>query len=105
MLDVFLDVVLPVIIVALLGGAVGRWRGITVPPLSGLVFYLFGPALVFDSMSKTELSAELGLKISATKGVGHPLDRASKGGDVPARKRGTGLAVDDEVRSAANRIA
>ena len=65
MLDVFLDVVLPVIIVALLGGAVGRWRGITVPPLSGLVFYLFGPALVFDSMSKTELSAELGLKILA----------------------------------------
>ena len=65
MLDVFFDVVLPVIIVALLGGAVGRWRGITVPPLSGLVFYLFGPALVFNSMSKTELSASLGVKIVA----------------------------------------
>ena len=65
MLDVFLDVVLPVIIVALLGGAVGRWRGITVPPLSALVFYLFGPALVFDSMADTELSAELGGKIVA----------------------------------------
>jgi predicted permease len=64
-LDVFLDVVLPVIIVAILGGAVGRWRGIPIPPLSGLVFYLFGPALVFNSMSKTELSAELGLKILA----------------------------------------
>jgi predicted permease len=69
MLDVFFDVVLPVIVVALLGGAVGRWRGIPIPPLSGLVFYLFGPALVFDSMSKTELSAELGLKILAVMAV------------------------------------
>lgn len=65
MLDVFLDVVLPVIIVALLGGAVGRWRSIPVPPLSGLVFYLFGPALVFNSMANTELSAGLGIRILA----------------------------------------
>ncbi len=65
MLSVFFDVVLPVILVALLGGAVGRWRGITIPPISGLVFYLFGPALVFNSMSKTELSAGLGVKILA----------------------------------------
>ncbi len=65
MLDVFFNVVLPVLIVAALGGIVGRWRGVTVPPLSGLVFYLFGPALVFNSMSTTELSAGLGFKILA----------------------------------------
>lgn len=63
MLDVFLEVVLPVIIIALLGGAVGRWRGVTVAPLSALVFFLFGPALVFDSMSTTELSAGVSIKI------------------------------------------
>jgi predicted permease len=65
MLNVFLDVVVPVFLVALLGGLVGRWRGITIPPLSGLVFYLFGPSLVFNSMSTTELSANLGIKILA----------------------------------------
>jgi predicted permease len=65
MLDVFFDVVLPVLFVALLGGIVGRWRGVTVAPLSGLVFYLFGPSLVFNSMSTTELSAALGFKILA----------------------------------------
>jgi predicted permease len=65
MLDVFFDVVLPVLFVALLGGVVGRWRGVTVAPLSGLVFYLFGPSLVFNSMSTTELSAALGFKILA----------------------------------------
>lgn len=63
MLDVFLNVVLPVIIIALLGGVVGRWRQVTVAPLSALVFYLFGPALVFHSMAMTELSADVGLRI------------------------------------------
>jgi malate permease and related proteins len=65
MLDVFLDVVLPVMLIALLGGAVGRWRSVTVAPLSAMVFYLFGPALVFHSMAMTELSAGMGLRIFA----------------------------------------
>ena len=63
MLDIFLNVVLPVIIVALLGGLVGRWRAVTIQPLSALVLYLFSPALVFHSMANTELSAAMGGKI------------------------------------------
>ncbi|HEX5140755.1 MAG TPA: AEC family transporter [Dehalococcoidia bacterium] len=63
MLDVFLDVILPVAIVALLGGVIGRWRAVTVAPLSSLVFYLFGPALVFNSLATTELSADVSFKI------------------------------------------
>jgi predicted permease len=63
MLEVFTDIVLPVVIIALLGAIIGRWRGLTVPPLSSLVFYLFGPALVFHSMSTTELSAGVGVRI------------------------------------------
>ncbi len=63
MLDVFLDVVLPVALVAILGGVFGHWRGATVAPISALVFYLFSPALVFSSLSRTELSADVSLRI------------------------------------------
>ena len=65
MLDVFLDVVLPVAICVLLGAAIGRWRGVTVAPLSALVFYLFAPALVFHALATTELPADVSFKIVA----------------------------------------
>ena len=65
MLKVFLEVVLPVALVAIAGGVVGRWRGIVVGPVSALVFYLFSPALVFHSMQTTQVSPDLGFKIVA----------------------------------------
>lgn len=65
MLKVFLEIVLPVALVAIAGGLVGRWRKIPVAPLSGLVFYLFAPALVFHSMQTTQLSADVSVKIIA----------------------------------------
>src|SRR5215471_2183918 len=65
MLRVFLDVVLPVALVALLGGVVGRWRRVPVPPASTLVFYLFSPALVFESISTTNVSADAAARIVA----------------------------------------
>jgi predicted permease len=63
MLEVFLEIVLPVFLVALAGGAVARWRAIPVAPLSGVVFYLFSPALVFYSMATTDLPAGDSLRI------------------------------------------
>ncbi len=65
MLDVFFDVVLPVALVAVIGGAVGRWQNIPVAPLSSLVFFLFSPALVFYSLATTEVSGEVSAKIVA----------------------------------------
>lgn len=56
-LSVFFEVVLPVALIAVAGGAVGRWRAIPVAPLSTLVFYLLSPSLVFNSLANTELSA------------------------------------------------
>ena len=56
MLKVFLDVVLPVFLVAVAGAAIGRWRGVPVGPSSTLVFYLFSPALTFHSMATTTVS-------------------------------------------------
>ena len=65
MLRVFLEVVLPVFLVALLGGAVGRWRNIPISAISALVFYLFTPALVFYSLATTNVSADVSGKIVA----------------------------------------
>lgn len=69
MLAVFLEVVLPVALVAIIGGAVGRWRGVSVAPLSALTFYLFSPSLVFYSMMTTQVSAGLSLRIFAVLGI------------------------------------
>ena len=65
MLTVFLEVVLPVALVAVAGALIGRWRQIAVAPVSALVFYLFSPALVFHSIATTEVSGELSLRIIA----------------------------------------
>ena len=65
MLRVFLEVVLPVALVALAGGLVGRWRGLLIAPISALVFYLFSPALVFHALATTQLSAAVSLRIVA----------------------------------------
>ncbi len=63
MFSVFFEVVLPVALVAIAGAIIGRWRGVPVAPISSIVFYLFTPALVFYSMARTELSAEVSLRI------------------------------------------
>lgn len=61
--QVFLEVVLPVALVAIIGGLVGAWKGVVLAPVSTLVFYLFSPALVFHSMANTAISAGTSLKI------------------------------------------
>ncbi|MGE0228072.1 MAG: AEC family transporter [Dehalococcoidia bacterium] len=63
MLEVFLDVVLPVALVAIAGGLVGRWQDVPVAPISVLVFYLFSPALVFHSLATTEVSGAVSIRI------------------------------------------
>jgi malate permease and related proteins len=55
-LDVFFEVVLPVLFVAAAGGYVGRKLGLSLETLSRAVFYLFSPCLVFTSISTIELS-------------------------------------------------
>ena len=65
MLSVFFEVVLPVAIVAILGALIGRWKAIPVRPVSALVFYLFSPALVFDSLANTEVPGDEAARIVA----------------------------------------
>jgi predicted permease len=62
-LDVFLEVVLPVAVTAFLGGLAARWRGLPADIPAALVFFIFAPALVFHSMSTTTVSAHDSLTI------------------------------------------
>jgi predicted permease len=56
LLDVFLEVVLPVLAVAAAGGIVGRRLGFSLETMSKAVFYLFSPCLVFTSIAEIQLS-------------------------------------------------
>jgi predicted permease len=49
-IDVFVDVVFPVLLIAAVGGWVARLAGMPMAPLAALTFNLFSPALVFDSL-------------------------------------------------------
>ena len=65
MLDVFLEVVLPVAVAAGVGGLGARWRRLPADVPAALVFYIFAPALVFHAMATTTVSADDSLKIVA----------------------------------------
>ena len=56
MLDVFLDVIAPVLVMAALGGFVGRRFDVPAEVVSNLSFNLFGPSLVFATLSTIELT-------------------------------------------------
>ena len=53
---IFADVLLPVFLVGAVGFLLGRIFRLTTKPLTKLVFYIFGPALVFQSLTTNALS-------------------------------------------------
>ena len=57
MLAVFGDVLLPVLLVAGIGGAVAKRVGMPVAPLAALTFDVFSPALVFTGLREVETSS------------------------------------------------
>lgn len=70
MLNVFFTVVLPIFLVASLGALLQRVRPGSLGMLGPAALYLLSPALVLDGLLKTELSADVSLKIiSATVGT------------------------------------
>ena len=102
MLSVFFGVVLPVVFVAALGAALGRWRGTPAEPLAAVVFYLFMPALVFDSLANSELAAELSLRIAAVAAAVYAAGYAAASGwsslrrHEPAQRAAFALAVTSQ---------
>jgi predicted permease len=68
--EVFFEVVLPVLLVAMAGGIVGRRLAFSTETLSKAVFYLFSPCLVFVSIADIELSGgDIGRLIAVAVGV------------------------------------
>ncbi len=57
MLQVLLDVILPVIAVAVIGGAAGRRLRLDLQTLQRATFFLFSPALVFVGLESAEFEA------------------------------------------------
>ncbi|MSP78035.1 MAG: AEC family transporter [Dehalococcoidia bacterium] len=62
-LGIFVNVILPVFLVAALGLVIQRWKKPSPAVLNLLILYLFSPALVFTSLSRTELGDGAFLKV------------------------------------------
>ena len=57
------DVILPVIVVAAVGVVLGRTFDLNIDTLSKVGLYGFTPALAFDSMMNTQISADVGTRL------------------------------------------
>ena len=66
MLDVFINVIMPVFLVAVLAAAFQRWRKSPVGPLSQVTLYLLTPALIFTSLVQQEIPPSATFRIVAT---------------------------------------
>ncbi len=66
MLDVFINVIMPVFLVAILAAAFQRWRKSSVGPLSQVTLYLLTPALIFTSLVQQEIPPSATFRIVAT---------------------------------------
>ena len=62
---VFLNVVVPVFAVVLIGYLVGPWLGLEVRTLSRVSYYIFMPAFVFDIISEAQVQATLVAQMTA----------------------------------------
>jgi predicted permease len=74
---VFVDVLLPVVLVAAVGGAVAHRAGMRVEPLASLTFTLFTPALIFDSLSRVSTNGATVARIVAVIVIGFAVAAAA----------------------------
>jgi predicted permease len=67
MLDVFLNVIMPVFLVAVIAAGFQRWRKVQVGPISQVTLYILTPSLIFTSLVQQDIPASVSVKIvSAT---------------------------------------
>ncbi|MDV2582815.1 AEC family transporter [Alkalibacillus haloalkaliphilus] len=57
-LSVFIEVVLPIVLIFFIGYVLQKWRKLDVRSVSAVTIYVFIPALVFQSFYETELGQE-----------------------------------------------
>jgi malate permease and related proteins len=70
LVEVFAEVLLPLVLLTSLGALVGRLVGMPVEPLSNLVYNLFTPALVFEVLVSVDIAAGLVSRIVFVVGAG-----------------------------------
>ena len=64
MLDIFIEVVSPVFLMAGIGALIRRFRNVPSDSISQITLYIFAPALVFHSLAGTEIPLEEMAKIA-----------------------------------------
>ncbi len=57
LLQIFFDNIAPILVISAGGFLLGRWKGVDPRTLGRVIFYIFSPSLVFDSLSKTDVDA------------------------------------------------
>ncbi|MDQ0160479.1 AEC family transporter [Alkalibacillus salilacus] len=62
-MGVFLEVVLPIISVFIIGYVLQKWRHLDVKPVSAVTIYVFIPFLVFDAFYYEEFSSDFGIVV------------------------------------------
>ena len=65
MQDVFLNVIMPIFLVAAVGAAFQRWRKVTIAPLSQVCLYVLAPCLIFTYLVQQEMPASVSVRIVA----------------------------------------
>lgn len=87
LIEVFADVLLSLLLLTALGALVGWLVGMPVAPLSNLVFNLFTPALVFETLVSANIAAELVPRIVFVVAAGFVVAAALGLGWAAARGR------------------
>ena len=66
MLDVFINVIMPVFLVAVVAGAFQRWKNVSAAPISQITLYILAPCLIFKSLVEQEIPSSVSIGIVLT---------------------------------------
>jgi len=66
MLDVFINIIMPVFLVAVLAGVFQRWRNVPAGPISQVTLYMLAPSLIFKSLVEQEIPQSVSIGIVLT---------------------------------------
>jgi predicted permease len=63
--EIFVDILGPVLVIVLIGVAVGRWLDLSPEPLAKLAYWVLGPAFMFDALANAGLPSSVIVEVAA----------------------------------------
>ena len=63
--EIFVDILGPVLVLVVIGVAIGRWLEVRPEPLAKLAFWVFGPAFMFDALANAGLPSNVLIEVAA----------------------------------------